>query len=65
MPSAMPTNVTNANSQPLMSLMPEGQHLRPLLPWEQMEKQLFHMLGCAEWQTSTSAETPRVTPELQ
>ena len=27
-----------------------------------MEKQLFHMLGCAEWQTSISAETPRVTP---
>jgi len=32
----------------------------PPLPWLQMEKQ-FHMLGCAEWQISTSAETPRMT----
>lgn len=48
-----------------MCLLPEGRAVTGLsfaFLWEQMEKQVLHLLGRAEWPTSTSADTPRVTP---
>lgn len=62
----MPTNVTNANGQSLVSQLPEGQLVAdiptPSFLGSRWRSSCFICLTVLSGRLSTSAETPRMTP---